>query len=109
MEPLDFTVYFLFTLHVAYWVVNVWAFYSFSKLLVLNEAPSTKKYMLVFKAYEMTIVILSFLMVIFESYFIFNFFVDVELYYYEYMLLVDVIVFKALVVKYVKKEGHSDG
>lgn len=109
MEPLDFTVYFLFTFHIILLVVKLWALYAFTRFLILVETPTTKKYMLVFKPFEVPLVLLGILMVIVESYFVFNFFEDVELYFYEYVSIFDQMFFTALVVIYLKREGRTDG
>ena len=106
---LDFTVYFLFTFHIVLLFVKMWALYTFTRLLVLVEAPSTTKYMLVFKPFEMAIILLSLSIVVFELYFIFSFFVDVELYFYEYASILDQAFFTTLVVLYLKQEGRPRG
>lgn len=106
---LDFTVYFLFTFHIILLAVKMWALYSFTRLLVFLEAPSTTKYMLVFKPFEIFIALLSLLIVSFELYFIFSFFTDVELYFYEYASVLDQAFFTTLVVLYIKQEGQSHG
>ena len=100
MLSLDFTVYFLFTFHIVLLTVKLWALYSFTRLLIFVEAPTTKKYMIVFKPFEITIVLLSLLMVIF------SFFEDVELYFYEYISIFDQIIFTVLAVLYLKQEGR---
>ncbi len=106
---LDFTVSFLFTFHIVLLTVKMWALYSFARLLVFVEAPSTKTYMIVFKPFEVSILLLSLIMVVFETYFMFSFFVDVELYFYEYASVLDQAFFTVLVVRYLKQEGQSHG
>jgi len=109
MEPLSYSVYSLFTIHTLLLSVKLWALYTIFNLLIFVEAPTTKNYMLVFKPFEVIIVLLSLLVAMFEIYFFINFFVDTELYFYEYVSVADQAFFTVLVVLYIKQEGRTHG
>lgn len=104
---LDYTIYFLFTLHILLFVVKCWALYFFTKLLLLVEAPTSEKYMLVFQPIEGAIVFFTAIIVLFEMYFIIYFFEDIELYMYEFASVIDQIFFTILAVTYLKKEAGN--
>lgn len=106
---LDFTIYYLFTFHVALLIIKIWACYSIAKMIVFQQSPETERYMIVFKPFEISIILMSFFMMLFEIYFMINFFVDIELYLYEYMSIADQIFFTILAVLYIKKEVTING
>lgn len=106
---IDYSIFFLFSLHVSLLSVKIWALHKLFKMLILVEAPITEKYMLVFKPFELTLVLFSFSIVLVEIYFIFTFFIDLKLYYYEYMSVVDQIFFTILTINYIKKETIKNG
>jgi len=109
MLSLDFTVYFLFTFHTILLAVKMWALYYFAKLLVFEEAPGTGRVMILLKRFDAFIIIYTFLMVLFEAYYFVNFFVDMEMYLYEYASMFDQVFFTFLAVLYLKREGKSHG
>lgn len=109
MMGLDYIDAFLFTFHLVLLFVNIWALYIVLKLIILTESPNTEKYMLVFKPVEMTIFFVSLIMVIAELYFMINIFIDIKLYYYEYLAIFDEIFFKILAVSYIAREVSNYG
>ena len=106
---LEFIISFIFAFHIALLFIKVWALYIIFKLLILVEAPSTEKYMLVFKPIEMTLFIFSIIVLISEIFFIYGFFVDETFYNYEYLAMLDQMFFTALTINYIKTEVKNNG
>lgn len=102
---LGFNIYFLFAFHLFLLSVKVWAFYIFAKLLIIEEAPNAKTFMVIFKAFDMVIVLSTLFVIMMEFYFVINFFSDVQLFFYEYIAIADQILFTCLVVIYLKRES----
>ena len=109
MMNLEFTTSFIFAFHITLFLVKTWALYIIFKLLILIEAPSTEKYMLVFKPIEMTLFIFSIVVLISEIYFIYGFFINETFYNYEYLAMLDQIFFTVLTINYIKTEVKSNG
>lgn len=106
---LDFIISYLFAFHLALLLVKIWALYYITKLIILIESPNTEKYMLVFKPFEITLFTVSIITVISELSFLFYFFVDLDLYPYEYLAIIDQIFFTFLTVTYIKREVQNNG
>ena len=106
---LEFIVSYLFAFHLALLFVKVWALYHITKLIILIESPNTEKYMLIFKPFEIALFTVSIIMVVSELSFLFYFFVDLDLYPYEYLAIVDQIFFTFLTITYIKREVKGNG
>lgn len=106
---LDFNIAILFSVHLMLFIVKVWAFIFLFKNIIITETPKTDRYMIIFKPIEILIILMTFFTVIFEIYFFINFFVDVKLYFYEYLAILDQVFLTILVIAYLKKEVNSNG
>lgn len=100
----DFTIAFIFAFHIALLAVKLWAFYYVVKAVAIMETPLSEKYMMVFKPFEMVLVIFCAVTAVAEIYFLVNFFIDMPLYYYEYISMADEIFFISMTIRYLKKE-----
>lgn len=103
----------LFAIHFVLLIVKIWAIWiSFSLIMFIKS--NSQSFMLVFKFFNMLIFIFSILMAIAEFWFLYSFFVNVDLYYYEYMGILDEIIFTIAGINYLVKEdimakGRTNG
>ena len=93
-------VSFLFTLHIALLGVKLIAVGAMFYLV--NKHDATMKYL-------MPLLVFSFILLLSQAWFIYCFFTDIDLYYYEYLAVLDEIVFTLIGVHYIIKEAKRHG
>jgi len=101
---IDYSVFFLFCFHFIIFLIDIWALYKIFKVLIFIEAPTTEKYMLVFKPFEIALILLISIVVISETHYMINFFNEIDLYYYELVSLTAQGFFIFLTIRYITKE-----
>ena len=104
---LDYTIAFMFSSHLVLFAVKLWALNYFIKMLIVTGTPNTEKYILIFKPVEFFMSIFTFIIVVFELYFLFSYFIDTELYFYQHLSILDQVFFTILSINYIKTEGKN--
>lgn len=93
----------LFTLHTLLFGVKLWAvWFAFSKLAFAQS--NNKSFMVVFKAVNLALLLFCVAIATAEAWYLYSFFATIDLYYYEYISIVDQIVFTLIAVNYLIKE-----
>lgn len=108
MSP-DFINAYAFALHLILLCIKLWALYTISTLFVFNIAPRANSYMVVVKRFEGVIFLFTLIITISELYFLYCFFLDIDVYFYEYLSVLDQAALTLLITHIIIKGGHTDG
>ena len=107
--PLEYVNSFAFTFHILLLVVKLWALNALINRFVFNKSPSTESYMVVFERFEISIFFFTLIIVLSECYFLFCFFLDLDVYFYEYISVIDQITLTLLITHFIIKGGYTNG
>ena len=106
---IEHIISFLFAVHIGLLFVKIWStfiiFGWFTSVKGLNDG----KYMLVYKISYAALLLFSALMLGLEIYFLYAFFLQIDLYFYEYIAVLDEIIFTIIAIKYLKREENQNG
>jgi len=98
---------FLFAVHLALLCVKIWSTFIIFGWFTAVKSPNGAKYMLVYKASYFILFLFSALMLAMEIYFLYSFFIELDLYFYEYTAVLDEIIFTIIAISYLKKEENN--
>lgn len=88
---------FLFTVHMILLCIKIWStFIIFGWLTAKNKKRK--------RIYLSILFLFSSLMLSMELYFMYAFFIDLDLYFYEYVAVLDEVIFTIIAITYLKKE-----
>jgi len=96
---------FLFAVHIALLVVKIWSTFIIFGWFTTAKSSNNKSYMLVYELSYLALFIFSVLMLAMEIHFLYAFFIDLDLYLYEYIAVTDQALYTILAIAYLKKEG----
>jgi hypothetical protein len=99
---------FLLVFHFLLFIGKAWAISFLLPIYIYSSARSTRR-MIVFRYAVCALLIFSVMMVFLELWYLYNFFLDIDLYYYEYFSVLDQIIFTGIGVLYFAKEGLNNG
>ena len=100
---------FLFSVHIILLCVKIWAVWIIAGSLKLSKSVDAKKYLMVLNPSTVFFVIVTFAFVLLQIWFIYCFFVPLDLYYYEYAAVLDQIILTILIVNHLTKEDKKHG
>lgn len=106
---LEYINAFAFAFHLSLLFVKLWALYAVSTLFVFNKAPRANSYMVVVKRFEVAIFFFTLIITLSEMYFLYCFFLDLDVYFYEYLAVTDQIALTLLITHFIIKGGYTDG
>lgn len=98
-----------FTIHIILLGVKMWATWVILGWFMFTRSTITSKIMIQYTPLHVALLTFSVAMVVYEIYFIYSFFEDLILPYYEYLAMMDEIVFTLIAINYLMKEGHKNG
>lgn len=102
----SFILSLLLLMHILLLLVKSYSVYFFISSMVITKAPNSSN-IFVFKYIEFFMMIFSLILMFSEIYFIYNFYINITLYLYEFLAILDEILFTILAVYYIKKGVHN--
>lgn len=97
----------LFTLHVILLGVKVFAVYIIYNWFKVSKSLNKDKYLFVYIPMQIFLFLFGCLFIVSEIYFILNFYKDIDLYYYEYLAILDEIIFTLIGITYFSKRKEN--
>ena len=101
---IDHITSFLFAIHIALLFIKIWSTFVIFGWFNTAKSLNNKRYLLDYKLLYLALFIFSCLMMGMEIYFLYAFFIDIDLYFYEYVAVMDEIIFTIIAITYLKKE-----
>ncbi len=93
---------FNFAIHIILLSVKIWLCYVVYSLIKIEKA--NKNTLLVYKLWQVLLLSFTIIYTAYEIYFIYTFFIPTPIWQYEYMAMMDQIIFSIIAVKYFTKE-----
>ena len=97
---------FLFAFHFLLFIVKIWAVSFLVSLFVFTQSQS-HRLMIVFRYSTALLLIFSLLVTGLEAWYLYSFFVPEDLYFYEYVAILDQVIFTYIAISYLIKEGKQ--
>lgn len=101
---LDFTIVYIFSLNLALLSAKLYLLNILSRILIITDTPNTEKYLLVFKPIELSLFIFTSILTASQLFYIYSYFDDLSLYYFEYLAIIDEVFLTILTTYYIKTE-----
>lgn len=99
---------FNFALHLILFITKIYLVYKFTKQIGIITTPKNSK-MVVYSPLATSILLFCVIYLYCEAYFLYNFYEGIDLYFYEYVAILDQIIFTSLVLYYFIKGEKNNG
>jgi len=101
---IEHIISFLFAVHIALLIVKIWSTFVIFGWFNTAKSLDHKRYLLDYELSYLALFIFSASILAYEIYFLYCFFMGLDLYFYEYMSVLDQIIFTIIAISYLKKE-----